>query len=263
MSINQVATPRSIPHLSQPLQTSSNDVTSCCTHAHPSYPFRLSKDSTLNDYLAANKAQMDNLKLNHPDIMPLSAKGQNPHTLWIGCSDSRINECTALGCLPGEIFTLRNIANVINSSDLSSMSALQFAIEVLKVRKIIVCGHTDCGGVWASLSNKKAGGVLDHWLSSVRQVRSDNLNELKEIENINDKCKRLVELNILNSINTIKKNPSFVEYFNKGQIELFALVYDVESGYLRELPIDHHDTHHIANLNEVFHLHDHDGEHVH
>jgi carbonic anhydrase len=254
MSLNEV-TPRSLAQMPQsvssPIQ-SVNQTTSNDNHNHSQdcYPFRLSKNSTLKDYLAANKSQMDNLKLTHPEIMPLSGKGQNPHTLWIGCSDSRINECTALGCLPGEIFTLRNIANVINSSDLSSMSALQFAIEVLKVKKIIVCGHTDCGGVWASLSNKKAGGVLDHWLSSVRHVRAQHLDELKEITDINDKCKRLVELNIINSVNTIKKNPSFVEYHAKGEIELFALVYDVESGYLREIPLEG------ETLTEVFHLHD-------
>ena len=229
------------------------------THAevpNPSYPFKLSKNSTLGDYLAANRAATDALNIANPDILPLSARGQNPHTLWIGCSDSRINECTALGCLPGEVFTLRNIANVINSSDLSSMSALQFAIEVLKVRKVIVCGHTDCGGVWASLSNKKAGGVLDHWLSQVRHVRAQHLNELKQIEDINDKCKRLVELNVYNSVNTIKKNPSFVEYFARGEVELYALVYDVETGYLRELPIESGD-----ELHEVFHLQD--GEFTH
>ncbi|KAG0678191.1 hypothetical protein C6P40_000871 [Pichia californica] len=205
---------------------------------NPNYPFTLSKNSTLKDYLISNKINMDKIKLNNPEIMPISAKGQNPHTLWIGCSDSRINECTALGCLPGEIFTLRNIANVINKNDISSMSALQFAIEVLKVKKIIVCGHTDCGGVWASLSNKKAGGALDDWLNSVRNVRSDNLDELKKFDDINDKCKRLVELNVLNSVNIVSQNPSFIEAFAKNEIEMFALVYDVESGYLRELPLE-------------------------
>lgn len=258
MSVNKVA--------SQTLAPAAQAVGStCCPHhdstktvaANEAYPFTLSKNSTLADYLAANKVQMDKLKTEHPEIMPISAKGQSPHTLWIGCSDSRINECTALGCLPGEIFTLRNIANVINSSDLSSMSALQFAIEVLKVKKIIVCGHTDCGGVWASLSNKKAGGVLDHWLSSVRHVRAQHLDELKEIENINDKCKRLVELNVMNSINTIKKNPSYVEYHTKGEVELYALVYDVESGYLRELPLE------ADPLTEVFHLQENSADRAH
>lgn len=228
---------------------------------NPSYPFTLSKNSTLKDYLKANAAATQAMNQSHPDILPLSGKGQSPHTLWIGCSDSRINECTALGCQPGEIFTLRNIANVINSTDISSMAALQFAIEVLKVKKIIVCGHTDCGGVWASLSNKKAGGILDHWLSSVRQVRAQNLNDLKKFDDINDKCKKLVELNILNSVANIQKNPSFVEYFAKGEIELYALVYDVETGYLKEIPINEDvDADLDIDHHEVFHLHDHADE---
>lgn len=258
MSLNQSQQPVNVASAAAAVASSVATPTQSATSSpSSSYPFTLSKNSTLRDYLIANKVNMDKLKHEHPEIMPLSGKGQNPHTLWIGCSDSRINECTALGCLPGEVFTLRNIANVINSSDLSSMSALQFAIEVLKVKKIMVCGHTDCGGVWASLSNKKAGGVLDHWLSSVRQVRAQNLDELKNIENISDKCKRLVELNVLNSVQTILKNPSFVEAHAKNEVEIYALVYDVESGYLRELPLDG------ETLTEVFHLQDHAEAHAH
>lgn len=243
MSLNESNIPRSLDAAA---------AAAACTHTHhdghshthdivnesSSYPFTLSKNSTLKDYLIANQINMNKLKTEHPEIMPRSAKGQQPHTLWIGCADSRINECTALGCLPGEIFTLRNISNVINHEDVASMSALQFAIDVLKVKKIIVCGHTDCGGVWASLSNKKAGGYLDQWLNRVRQVRSENLEELKKFDDINDKCKRLVELNVLNSVDSIKQHPSFVEAFAKGDVELYGLVYDVESGYLREIPLD-------------------------
>lgn len=236
MSINKIE--------SAPMTVNTHIHSINCNHdaqepINPNYPFKLSKNSSLNDYLLANRLNMDKLKLENPDIMTLSAKGQNPHTLWIGCSDSRINEATALGCLPGEIFTLRNIANVIKSDDLSSMSALQFAIDVLKVKKIIVCGHTDCGGVWASLSNKKTGGnYLDGWLNHVRSIRSDNLDELKNFDNINDKCKRLVELNTLNSVKNISSHPSFIQAYSLGNVEIFALVYDVESGYLRELPIE-------------------------
>lgn len=218
-------------------------------HAHPvaaaqaipaattATPFTLTKDSPIGDYLAANRRATASLAQNHPAVLPISANGQSPHTLWIGCADSRVNECTALGCLPGEVFTLRNIANVVSANDASSASALQFAIEVLKVKKIIVCGHTDCGGVWASLSNKKAGGVLDEWLSQVRSVRAQHLDELAALPDINDKCKRLVELNVLNSVNTIRANPSYVEYSARGDVELYALVYDVATGLLREIPL--------------------------
>ncbi|GAV26800.1 hypothetical protein PMKS-000256 [Pichia membranifaciens] len=96
-----------------------------------------------------------------------------------------------------------------------------------------------------------ATAAAGHWLSSVRHVRAQHLDELKAIEDINDRCKRLVELNILNSVNTIQKNPSYVEAHARGDVELYALVYDVESGYLRELPLDHSN-----DFSEVFHLHE-------
>lgn len=218
-------------------------------------PFRLTKDSTLQEYLEANRMAARALNESNPEVIKRSGQGQQPHTLWIGCSDSRVNECTALGCMPGEVFTLRNIANVINTSDLSAQSALQFAIEVLKVKKVIVCGHTDCGGVWASLSNKKTGGVLDHWLAPVRGVRAENLAELKEIEDVHDKCKRLSELNVINSVNIIKKNPSFVDAHAAGEIEIHGLIYDVATGIMHELDTEGLGSHH----KEVFHLNG-DGE---
>lgn len=213
------------------------------------YPFVLSKNSKLSDFIEANKKNTDKLKLEHPEILELSGKGQSPHTLWIGCSDSRINEATALGVLPGEVFTLRNIANVISSQDFSAMGAIQFAIEVLKVKKIIVCGHTDCGGVWASLSSKKVGGVLDHWLNNVRHVRAHNLKTINSIENPIDKCTKLSELNVINSVHNLKRHPSFVSPYKLGEIEVYGLIYDVKTGYLKEIEIPHDD-----EFEDVFHV---------
>ncbi|GMG41019.1 unnamed protein product [Ambrosiozyma monospora] len=238
-------------------QTTSSDVlTHECQHSHSShshshnndsnpssssssstYPFKFDKNSTLQDFLKSNKIQMDHLSKTNPEVMQISAHGQSPHTLWIGCSDSRVNECTALGCLPGEVFTLRNIANIITYQDLSATSSLQFAIDVLKVKKIIVCGHTDCGGIWGSLSSKRLGGVLDSWLTPIRQVRLQNLEELNKIMDPHAKCKRLSELNVLNSIDQIIKHPSFMDAFEEGRLEIYGLVYDVSTGYLHELEL--------------------------
>lgn len=228
-------------------------------------PFTLTKQSSMGEYLRSNKSHVDALKLAHPQIMSLSAKGQTPHTLWIGCSDSRVSECTALGCLPGEVFTLRNIANVMNKEDVSSMSALQFAITVLKVKKIIVCGHTDCGGIWASLKDNSNHGhdhdhdydhakeepssdkeitYLDQWLERVKNVKNNHMDELLKIDDIDERCKRLVQLNVLNSINCVKNNKYFKEYHERGEVQLYGLVYCVESGYLDQIPLD-------QNHNEV------------
>ncbi|KAG7842656.1 hypothetical protein KL941_005032 [Ogataea angusta] len=215
-------------------------------------PFQLDRDSNVNGILQANRSAMKRLQETMPAVLEKSGKGQSPHTLWVGCSDSRVNECTTLGCVPGEVFTLRNIANLISYQDFSSMSALQFAIDVLKVKRIIVCGHTDCGGVWAALASKKIGGVLDNWLAPVRQIRAKNLATLKSIEDPFDKCTKLSELNIANSISEIRKHPSFVTASKHSGLEILGFIYDVKTGLLREIEIDNEFE--DDELHDVFHL---------
>ncbi|KAH3661856.1 hypothetical protein OGAPHI_006035 [Ogataea philodendri] len=228
-----------------------------------SSPFQLNRDSTVHDVLKANRTAIDRLQATTPRVLEKSGLGQSPHTLWVGCSDSRVNECTALGCVPGEIFTLRNIANLISYQDFSSMSALQFAIDVLKVKRIIVCGHTDCGGVWASLSNKKIGGVLDNWLAPVRQLRASHLAALKKIEDPFDRCTKLSELNIANSISQIRKHASFVAASKFEGLEIMGFIYDVKTGLLREVETVNEFSD-DQDLDDVFHLHDGDnGERAH
>ncbi|KAK6461664.1 putative carbonic anhydrase [Scheffersomyces coipomensis] len=221
---------------------------------HSNFPFTLSKDSTLQDFLHNNQYYVENLKHNHStQIFDLNAKGQSPHTLWIGCSDSRAGD-QCLATLPGEVFVHRNIANIINSNDNSSQGAIQFAIDVLKVKKIIVCGHTDCGGVWASLSSKKIGGVLDSWLNPIRQIRADNLKLLAEFNsNPKLKARKLSELNIINSVKNLKRHPSVSQALKDKDIEVWGLIYDVSTGFLSEVevPQDEHE--------DLFHIHDEGG----
>jgi carbonic anhydrase len=225
-----------------------------------SNPFVLHKTSTKQDYLENNRHYVDSINFNHSNqVFQLNGKGQAPHTLWIGCSDSRAGE-SCLATLPGEIFSHRNIANIVTASDISCQGAIQFAIDVLKVSKIIVCGHTDCGGVWASLSAKKIGGVLDLWLNPVRLIRA--LNN-KELNLLNDdpkaKCKRLSELNVINSVTALKRHPSAAQALKNGEIEVWGMMYDVGTGLLSEVevPVDDHE--------DLFHVHDEvdDGEHGH
>lgn len=219
------------------------------TSSNENYPFVLSKNSTLKDFLNQNKLYVEKMNENHPEIFPSNAQGQSPHTLYIGCSDSRYSE-HCVNVLPGEVFVHRNIANVIASHDVSSAGAIQFAIEVLKVKKIIVCGHTDCGGIWASLSSKKIGGVLDQWLYPVRHVRSQHLKELSEIEEPKLKCLKLSELNVINSVQQLKRHPSLINLLKRGQIEVYGLLYDVATGELKELEIP------IDELALLFHVSD-------
>lgn len=198
-------------------------------------PFRLNKQSTLTDILAANKSSTNAINSLHPEIIKLAGQGQSPHTLWIGCSDSRVNECTALGCLPGEVFTVRNIGNVVTTGDLACMSAIQFAIESLKVSRIIICGHTDCGGMWGALKNQKSAGPLDSWLLPVREIRYENLDLLKAQPSDYDRNTALSKLNVLHSVDMVEKHPSFVEAHRKRNLQVYGVLYDVKTGYMKQI----------------------------
>lgn len=214
------------------------------------FPFTLLKESTLQDFLDNNKYFVDSINHNHSSqIFELNGKGQSPHTLWIGCSDSRAGE-SCLSVLPGEVFTHRNIANIINSNDLSSQGVIQFAVDVLKVKKIIVCGHTDCGGVWASMSSKRIGGVLDLWLNPIRHIRATNVKLLEFIKDPKEKSVKLSELNVISSVMALKRHPSASLALKNHEIEVWGLIYDVSTGYLKEVEIPHDE------FSDVFHVHD-------
>lgn len=212
-------------------------------------PFTLGPESTLADYLDNNRYYVQLIKHNHSDdIFKLNAQGQLPHTLWIGCLDSRAGESCLLA-LPGEIFTHRNIANIINANDISLQGVIQFAVEVLKVKKIIVCGHTDCGGIWASLSNKRIGGVLDLWLNPIRHIRAQNHQMLDSLKDDPKKlARKLSELNVVLSVLALKRHPSASMALKNGEIEVWGLMYDVATGLLSELDIPHDE------FSDVFHV---------
>lgn len=218
------------------------------------FPFTLSKESTIHDFLHNNQFYVDSINHHHHEVFQLNEQGQKPHTLWIGCSDSRAGE-SCLSVLPGEIFTHRNIANIINANDISSQGVIQFAIDVLKVKKIIVCGHTDCGGVWASLSNKKIGGVLDLWLNPIRHIRASNNKLLSAIESPKRRAKKLSELNVISSVLALKRHPSASLALKNKEIEVWGMMYDVGTGYLSEIEIPEDE------FEDLFHVQDGEIEH--
>ncbi len=165
-------------------------------------------------------------------------KEQNPEFLYIGCSDSRVPANVITGLDVGDIFVHRNIANVISNSDMNAMSVIQYAIEVLEVKHIVVCGHYGCGGVRTSMMNKSFG-LLDNWLRNVRDVYRLYEKELKKIKDENKRYDRLVEFNVIEQCNNIIKTSYLQKSYMKNKYPVVhGWVYDMRSGYLKDLNID-------------------------
>ncbi len=196
------------------------------------------KGGKMEQLLTNNKAWADTIKKDSPDFFKNLSKGQSPPYLWIGCSDSRVPATQVCGLKPGDIFVHRNIANLVIPTDTSFMSVLQYAVLVLKVRHIIVCGHTGCGGVKAALE-QNTSGPIGEWLENVEEVYEKHQNLLdRDIQNFEEKVNRLVELNIHEQVSRLKENPIVQEAWEQGQdLEIHGLVYDLKTGELENLNI--------------------------
>ncbi|KAL1973348.1 hypothetical protein VTN31DRAFT_5983 [Thermomyces dupontii] len=165
------------------------------------------------------------------------ATGQSPEILWIGCSDSRCPETAILGLQPGDVFVHRNIANMIHYSDLNSACVIEYAVVHLKVKHIVVCGHTACGGVRAALGNT-ALGILDAWLLPLRRLRQQHLKELEGMGEEGEKVTRLAELNVREGVARLLENSAVIEAMEARGLKVHGLIYDVASGVLRTLESD-------------------------
>ncbi|KAK9484163.1 carbonic anhydrase [Lipomyces starkeyi] len=194
-----------------------------------------SSSDFVGELLQRNSAWAERIGTANPDLFPRNANGQSPQILWIGCSDSRAGD-GCLDLLPGDVFVHRNIANLLPYNDLSSLSVVQFAVEVLKVKHIVVCGHYSCGGVIACLSSKRLG-LLDNWLRNLRDVRAKNKAELDKISDFHEKVNRFVELNVIHQVHNVKKLSPVVDATREGRLQIHGLVYDVASGRLKPLDI--------------------------
>lgn len=168
-----------------------------------------------------------------PDYFTNMAKGQSPKALFIGCADSRVpaNEITGTG--PGEMFVHRNIANMVVHTDINMLSVLQYAVEVLKVEHVIVCGHFGCGGVAAAMGDTQFG-LIDNWLRNIKDVIRLHYDELNAITDEKEKFNKLVELNVKEQVLNLSKTSIIQNAWSSGQkMELFGLVYDIAEGHLK------------------------------
>ena len=185
--------------------------------------------------LLANKAWVRD-KLNiRPDYFETMAYDQTPEFLWIGCSDSRVPAEDITGTEPGELFVHRNIANLVIHTDFNMLSVLQYAVEVLHVKHIIVCGHYNCGGVKNAMMHKDLG-LINKWLRHIKDVYRINARELEAIGDPQRRYDRLVELNVAEQIQHLAET-SIIQRSWKyhHQPVLHGWVYDLKSGYLREI----------------------------
>lgn len=183
----------------------------------------------------ANKAWSQEKKAIDPEYFKNLAKDQNPTFLWIGCSDSRVPAEEVVGVDPGELFVHRNIANMVVHTDLNMLSVLQYAVEELKVKHIIVCGHYGCGGVKAALTHHSMG-VLNKWLRNIKDVYRLHKFELLSLDSEEDRLKRLVELNIEEQVQNLAKT-SIVQkaWKNEERPVIHGWVYGLEDGIIKSV----------------------------
>jgi carbonic anhydrase len=185
-----------------------------------------------------NKKWAGEKLMNDPEYFSRLCKIQKPEFLWIGCADSRVPANEIVGLQPGEIFVHRNIANLVIATDINAQSVIEYAVRSLKVKHIIVCGHYGCAGVNFALETRDAG-FLNPWITHIRDVFGKYKETLDKIESHDEKLKRLIEYNTIESCMTLMKNFTIQEsYHNIGYPVIHACVYDLSNGILQDLEID-------------------------
>lgn len=183
--------------------------------------------------LLENKAWAIEQKKRDPEFFTRLQNQQAPEFLWIGCSDSRVPPNQITNTQPGEMFIHRNIANLVVNTDINFLSVLQYAVEVLKVKHVIVCGHYGCGGVKAAMA-PKGYGIIDHWLKEIKDVYRFHKEELDTLENENDKFDRLVELNVREAIFSLAKTTIIQKAWKDEQRpQLHGWVYSLSDGIIK------------------------------
>jgi len=191
--------------------------------------------SKLHHLFAKNRAWAESIHQRDPGFFAKLSRQQSPEYLWIGCSDSRVPANQIVGLLPGEIFVHRNIANVVVHTDLNCLSVAQFAVDVLKVRHVIVCGHYGCGGVRAAMRGERHG-LVDNWLRHVQDVRDKHASLLKSLDNEVERADRLCELNVIEQVLNVCQTSIVRDAWQRGQeLTVHGWIYGLYDGLVRDL----------------------------
>ena len=191
----------------------------------------------LPQIFANNRAWAKEMEAIQPGFFQTLARQQNPEYLWIGCADSRVPANQIVGMLPGELFVHRNVANLVVHTDLNCLSVMQYAVDVLRVKHIIVCGHYGCGGVRAALLQSRLG-LIDNWLRHIQDVAQKHADRLAAIPDENQRVARLCELNIVEQVHNVCQTTIVQDAWTRGQsLSVHGWIYDIHDGLLQELSV--------------------------
>src|SRR6185369_12048322 len=191
----------------------------------------------LHRLIDQNRAWAENIKASDPDFFQTLAKQQTPRFLWIGCADSRVPSTQLAGMKPGEMFVHRNVANLVVHTDFNCLSVMQYAVDVLKVEHIIVCGHDGCGGVKAAMEESQLG-LIDNWLRHVQDVVRDHAAELSQIDDKTKRLDRLCELNVIEQVRNVARTTIVRSAWERGQeLVVHGWIYGLQDGLLRDLAV--------------------------
>ena len=189
---------------------------------------------TLPDLFKKNEEWARSVDESDPQFFETLAEQQSPRYVWIGCSDSRVPANQITGLRPGEVFVHRNVANVVSQTDLNLLSVVQYAVEVLKVEHVIVCGHYGCGGVRASIDGERHG-LIDNWIKCIGDIAESHLEELEGLED-RHRLERLCELNVETQARNMSKTTIIQDAWQRGQkVEIHSWIYRLNDGRLHSL----------------------------
>jgi carbonic anhydrase len=198
--------------------------------------------------IQGNKIFSDSKKFRDPQYFQRLAKGQTPDYLWIGCSDSRVPANEITNTESGEIFVHRNIANLVVHTDTNLLSVLEYAVKYLKVKHIIVCGHYNCGGVKASMTNN-FHGFVDNWLRNIKDVYFKYKKELDAIKDVDKRSNRLSELNVVEQVRNLAKTAIVQEAWAERELHLHGWIYGLEDGLIKDLSVIHDS---LEDIDEIY-----------
>ena len=191
----------------------------------------------LHELLEKNKTWARNVKAEQPDFFETLSKQQTPDYLWIGCSDSRVPANQIVELMPGDLFVHRNVANVVVHTDLNCLSVIQYAVDALKVKHIIVCGHYGCGGVKAALTNSQLG-LIDNWLRHIQDVRQKHSQRIANSSDESEQLDTLCELNVIEQVLNVCQTTIVQSAWQRGQdLTVHGWIYRLDNGLIHDLEV--------------------------